>query len=330
MSLFRIAIGGIALAAAQAFSASAQEAILYEHDNFQGRSIRITADTPNLDRTGMNDRVSSIRIISGTWEFCQHSNYRGSCFTANNDRRSLPGFNDTMSSARPAGVWRDDRRGHDRGGHWDDHRDRDDRWDNRRGRRDRGGRGSRGGGRGPAEITLYSGPNFTGRSITLHGPADNLRSYNFNDTARSIRIQGRGSWQICQHANYGGACMQIREDRPYLGGGMAGEVSSASPDYNSNRRGTRPREGVWLFDARDFRGQRFEAVYDIPNLDHRRFNDRADSIVVARGETWEVCEHANYRGRCEVVDSESLSDLGRYGFHNRISSLRRIDGYGRW
>ena len=60
------------------------------------------------------------------------------------------------------------------------------------------------------------------------------------------------------------------------------------------------------------------------------FNDLADSIVVARGETWEICEHARYRGRCEIVDSESISDLARYGFQNRISSLRRVDGYSRW
>lgn len=326
MSVMRFLIGGLALAAAQSASAIAQEVIIFEHNNYQGRSVRVTSDIPNLDHRGFNDRASSIRIVSGTWEFCQNANYGGSCFTADASQNQLGGFNDHMSSVRLVSGRGDrrDRRDRDR---WDDRRDRDDRWDDRRDRRDRGGRRGR---RGASEIVLYSGPNYTGQSITLRGPADNLRSYNFNDRARSIRVYGRGSWRVCQHRDYGGACMQVSDDLPYIGGGMSGEISSAEPDTNSNRRGTRPREGVWLYDGRDFAGRRYDAFYDVPDLDQEGFNDRADSIVVARGEAWEVCEHAYYRGRCEIVDSESISDLSRFGFQNRISSMRRVDGYGRW
>lgn len=331
MSVMRFLISGALLAAAQTASAVAQEIIVYEHGNYQGRSMRVTGDVPNLDRRGFNDRASSIRIVSGTWEFCQHAHYGGSCFVADSSRSSLGGFNDHMSSIRLISGHGDrrDRRDHRDRDRWDDRRDRDDRWDDRRDRRDRGDRRGRRG-RGQSEIVLYSGPNFTGQSITLRGATDNLRNSGFNDRARSIRVYGRGSWRVCQHRNYGGACMQVTDDMPYIGGGMAGEISSAEPDYNSNRRGSRPRQGIWLFDGRDFEGRRYDATYDVPNLDHEGFNDRADSLVVGRGETWEVCEHANYRGRCEIIDSESISDLGRYGFQNRISSMRRIDGYQRW
>jgi len=37
-------------------------------------------------------------------------------------------------------------------------------------------------------VTLWSDPNFTGRSVTLIDTEDNLRRQNFNDAARSIRV----------------------------------------------------------------------------------------------------------------------------------------------
>lgn len=324
MSLVRFLVGGLALVAAQSTTAQAQEVVLYDGQHYQGRTLRLTGDAPNLNDLGYNDRASSIRIISGTWEFCKHARYRGDCFIASADQASIYGLDNRISSARLISTGRGHRDRHrDRDHGWDDRRD--DRWDDRRDRRrDRGDRR-----RSRSEITLYSGPNFTGQSVTLSGTADNLHTYRFNDRARSIRVEGRGGWVVCQHAYFEGACMQVNDDIPYLQGGMAGVISSARPDSNSNRRGTRPREGVWLYDGRDFVGRRFETVYDVPNINDLGFNDLADSIVVARGETWEICEHARYRGRCEIVDSEGIADLARYGFQNRISSLRRVDGYHR-
>ena len=92
MSVMRFLIGGLALAAAQSASAIAQEVIIFEHNNYQGRSVRVTSDIPNLDHRGFNDRASSIRIVSGTWEFCQNANYGGSCFTADASQNQLGGF----------------------------------------------------------------------------------------------------------------------------------------------------------------------------------------------------------------------------------------------
>ena len=91
MSVMRFLISGLALAAAQSASAGAQEVIIFEHNNYQGRSVRLTADAPNLDRRGFNDRASSIRVVSGTWEFCQHANFGGSCYS------SSAGCTSTMS-----------------------------------------------------------------------------------------------------------------------------------------------------------------------------------------------------------------------------------------
>ena len=62
-----------------------------------------------------------------------------------------------------------------------------------------------------------------------------------------------------------------------------------------------------LFSNADLRGNPIGINGDIPDLVAYRFNDRASSVLVTRG-TWLVCEHANYRGRCEVI-SRGFGDL---------------------
>ena len=294
MSLMRKLAGLAALAlAGTSGSAAAQEIVLYDMQGYGGQSVRITGDTRNLTSMRFNDRASSLRIVSGTWEICVHENYGGECIIYNNDERDLGRFSNQFTSLRPAAPDLE------------------------------GGRGGRRG-----SLTLYSGPNYTGRSVTLDHEEPNFDRIGFNDLARSARYDGRRSWRVCQHANYGGACMEINGDIPVLSGGMAGQISSAEPDNGTRRGGNRPRNGVWLYDGRDFTGQRYDVESDIPDLARYGFNDRADSLIVARGETWEVCEDSHYRGRCEYFDRERFEDLGQLRLRNEISSLRRVDGYG--
>jgi hypothetical protein len=55
-------------------------AILYESEGFAGRTFVIEGDVvPNLDRTGFNDRASSIRIEGGDWMFCTDAGFQGTC-----------------------------------------------------------------------------------------------------------------------------------------------------------------------------------------------------------------------------------------------------------
>jgi hypothetical protein len=57
---------------------------------------------PNLDRTGFNDRASSIRIEGGYWLFCSDADYQGDCRTFGpGDYPNLPdGFERRISSVR--------------------------------------------------------------------------------------------------------------------------------------------------------------------------------------------------------------------------------------
>ena len=300
MTVKRTILAAMAWAASGfAAQAAAQEIILYEHSNYRGREVRVTGPVSNLTQAGFNDRTSSFRILSGQWEICQHDNFRGTCQYHSSDQPSMGRMNDQLTSLRPVAS----PGGHGPGGYYPG--------------------GHRGGG-----ITLYSGPNFTGRSVTLSETTPDFTRIGFNDEARSISFDGRRSWRVCQHANFGGACMEVDRDMPYLGGGMAGQISSAEPDYRAypGRGAAVPRSGVFLYDGVNFNGQRIDVAGDVDNLERAGFNDRADSVIIAPGERWVLCQHEDYGGRCEVFEGE-VRDLSRYGLRNEITSLYRYDGY---
>ena len=75
---------------------------LYEHGNFRGRTLRAVGDVNDLGPSGMNDTASSIFISFGNWQFCQHANYQGNCFTLGPGQYfEMPaGMNDEISSFR--------------------------------------------------------------------------------------------------------------------------------------------------------------------------------------------------------------------------------------
>src|SRR5262245_21768164 len=61
-----------------------------------------------------------------------------------------------------------------------------------------------------ADLTLFEGPYFRGRSVSLFADAASLPRW-FNDRASSIRVR-RGTWQVCTDWNFRGRCQTIRED----------------------------------------------------------------------------------------------------------------------
>lgn len=169
--------------------ASAQ-VVLYEHDNFQGRSSALRREAPNLAVVGFNDVASSVVIRSGRWQLCSDAGYRGQCVTLGPGRypslRAM-GLNDHLSSVRVAG----------------------------------------GGGRPQADLTLYEHDSFAGRSFPVRRDAPNLRNDGFNDVASSVVIRS-GHWQLCSDAGYQGQCVTLGAGRyPALGAmGLNDHLSS--------------------------------------------------------------------------------------------------------
>lgn len=180
----------------------------------------------------------------------------------------------------------------------------------------------RGGGKpsGPAGITLYSDTNLRGQSVEITADTPNFNTIRFNDKARSVAVRG-GVWLLCADASYGGRCEYVDRTTRNLGElGLSGAVSSARPmPYD---KGPRSYDIAFFADG-NYRGAFIGFDQGEANLSNFRFNDTASSVMITRG-TWLVCEHADYRGQCELLDA-STGDLGVIGLNDKITSFRRYN-----
>ncbi|MCC6164387.1 MAG: hypothetical protein IT182_13640 [Acidobacteria bacterium] len=104
-------------------------------------------------------------------------------------------------------------------------------------------------------------------------------------------------------------------------------IGSASAAEAQGQRGMGGIVGITVYQDRDFRGRNANFRNDVPDLRASGMNDRIVSFQIAAGETWEVCEHEFYRGRCQVFYGVER-DLRQRGWARTISSMRRVGGSG--
>jgi hypothetical protein len=128
---------------------------------------------------------------------------------------------------------------------------------------------------------------------------------------------------VCGGPGVGAAPPPAYSPRPAYG---------AAPDYGrddygryrGDRYGRYGRDAIVVFSGRNSRGRSLRLDHEVPNLEELGLNDRVRSIrLPRRSGPWLVCEHANYRGRCETVTA-SIADTRRLGLDG-ISSLRPLD-----
>lgn len=211
---FALAVSAALLASGLAAPADAQRRgsgenptiTLFDDLNYSGRSITLDGDAPDLRWVNANDLASSIRITGGQWEVCLEPDYGGTCQVIQQDLPNMSewAFNNRITSVRA--VHRPPR-------------------DRREG------------------VTLYSGPNYTGRSVTLVRETDDLRGAGFNDDARSIEVHS-GSWTLCQHTQFLGRCVELARDSNDLTlFRMEGRLSSIGPAAVVARRNDDASDG---------------------------------------------------------------------------------------
>jgi hypothetical protein len=203
------------------------------------------------------------------------------------------------------------------------------------------------------ELTLFADSDFRGARVTLGGDAPDLNRAGFNDRVSSIVVRS-GVWLVCEHAGYGGNCVEFgpgeyrnlprfndtissvrevtrggpgRDRRDERDGGWRGGREGGWRDDERRGDGRDGRGdyrgggggGVQLFARPRFEGQDISLSGDARALDN--FNDRTSSIIVHDGR-WEFCDDANFRGQCVTYGP------GRYPFIDqmggRISSVRRV------
>ena len=85
---------------------------------------------------------------------------------------------------------------------------------------------------------------------------------------------------------------------------------------------------VTFYQNENFQGQTFTAEQSVVDLQRFGFSERASSVVV-KGGSWEVCENANFSGRCVIMRPGNYPSLNSTGLNYRVSSVRAADGTAR-
>lgn len=187
--------------------------MLFDGTDLRGRSVAVNGDINTLVSLGFNDRAQSMTVRGGTWEFCQHADFRGQCRVYGpGDYRNLDrAFHRSISSARQVGG---------QGG------------ENRRGQysqRDSNGNvyreGRDGSGRDGAAVELFEGQGFGGQRVTVNNELRTLEQINFNDRAGSLVIYS-GEWEFCQHSDFRGQCTVYGPGRYDRLGSLQNGISS--------------------------------------------------------------------------------------------------------
>ena len=288
------------VAAFGSIAAQAGEVSLFEGAGFGGRQVTFRSAAASVNNIGFNDRTSSMVVRSGRWEVCSDDNFKGDCAVfepgqyANIDGR----FNKRVSSLREIGVVA----------------------------------GTAAPVAGVGSLELYGQPKFQGRTARVDRDASNFNTFNFNDRASSLVVQG-GSWEVCTDADFSGTCRTFAPGRyPSLGYGMTKAISSARPVINQDdarvihgggwnrQRREEADNPIVLFGEDGIRGRSVAIANDIPDLSAANFNDSTQSLVIENGH-WEFCSDSYYRGQCRVLGPGQYQRMEPV-LYRSISSIR--------
>ncbi|MDB5955518.1 beta/gamma crystallin-related protein [Ramlibacter sp.] len=92
-------------ASALAFAGHAcAQVTFYENEGFQGRSFTTQQRVASMDRSGLNDRASSVVVVGQRWEACEDTRFAGRCTVLRPGQYpslQAMGLNDRISSVRP-------------------------------------------------------------------------------------------------------------------------------------------------------------------------------------------------------------------------------------
>ncbi|MCW7540110.1 beta/gamma crystallin-related protein [Aquabacterium sp. A7-Y] len=182
-------------------------------------------------------------------------------------------------------------------------------------------------GHASATLTVYSRDDFRGARAALTDTAPDFRAFNFNDRASSLVVEGE-PWEVCKETGFRSRCVVLAPGSyPDLASmGLDDRVSSARPVAHHHAHPPRPSAPVGdivFFEDRGFHGRGFGLSSQVHDLHRRGYNDRASSVMVFEGR-WEVCEHANFSGRCVLLRPGRYPDLAALGLNDRLSTVRRL------
>ena len=273
-------------AAAAQYDAPQDEAalILFSGANYTGDAVNIFDPIHALPEIRFNDRARSVAVLSGAWEICEHSDFTGRCVFL---REDVP-----------------DLRYYDLGGDVSSVRPIYEYTDAEHGLmfvRDERGYIQY------ADAVRYGNDDYDygyGRTTRVevyhYGYSPAYRTYGYYDP-----LAGYGPYGFGYSRGGYNTYRAYHRERPPLRGHYGARDADATLYVDANGRGA--SLGI-------NRGVR--------DLSRFRFNDNVSSLNIKSGK-WEVCEHANFQGRCQIIDA-STGKLNGYRLNDNISSIRPV------
>lgn len=159
-----------------------------------------------------------------------------------------------------------------------------------------GGWDGGGGQREEGAAVLFEDAGFRGHRIAVTDNEPDLSRNGFNDRVSSVQFNG-GRWQLCSDAGFRGRCITVDGNvSNFADLGLNDQISSL------RRLGGGNDGNAWGNASNDG-------------------DDGGDADVAV------LYEDANFSGR-QITVTEGVRDLGRWGFNDRVSSVR-LQG-GRW
>ena len=270
----------IGMGVAAVTTAAGAQVTLYDTTRFGGQAFEVNQTMPNLADTPFNDKAWSAIVHQGSWQLCADAFFVGHCETLVTGEYPDLG---RLGLGRAVSSVR-----------------------------------SLSGFPGIGRAIIYDGAGFYGRSFEVVGAIPNFEPTGFNDRGQSMVVEG-GTWELCQDANFGGACQTFPPGRYPDLGPLTGQASSIRPAVGGGAGwggGTR----AILYEGPDFQGR--SAVLDnqvVASLEGTSFSGRASSLRVEGG-YWIFCSDPNFNGVCRTFPPGDYPTLGGAS----ISSGRRI------
>ena len=260
--------------------------ILFGGENFTGPAVNVFDPIYALPDIQFNDRARSVAVLSGAWELCEHSDFTGRCVFLREDVPDLRYYGLEGQVSSVRPIY-----------------EYTDAENGLMFVRDENGYIRY------ADDAQYGYDNYshgygatTRVEVYHYGYSPAYRSYGYYDPLAGYGPYGFGY----SRGGYNTYRTYHRQPKP-LRGHYGARDADATLYVDSNGRGA--SLGI-------NRGVR--------DLSRYRFNDNVSSLNIKSGK-WEVCEHANYKGRCEIIDA-STGKLNGLRLNDNISSIRPVGG----
>lgn len=172
---------------------------LYSETGLRGTSVTLTGDQYRMSALKFNDKARSVEVTGGVWLLCSDGNLGGKCEYVDRTVRNLGeiGLSGNISSVQVTAY-------------------------------DRGPRSY--------DISFFANSNFRGAFLGFDEGEATLKQYRFNDTASSVLIT-RGTWLVCEDADYRGTCEFIDASVSELGAIYLNDKISSFRRYDERREG---------------------------------------------------------------------------------------------